>query len=214
MHCLAKHPQQRFASAAELVHAIRRWQHRRWWTGQALADRLGPGRFRLLAGAAVLLAVLIPVGFFVWFANWNSDGVKPSGMVIKDGTIPPTDKRRAAAYRDKNSDKGRDAAYRDKNSDQEDWQDWRVPDGTPARHDFSVQVELLRKVAGNSEKFRPYPKNKAGLYLIPEKPACGFASAWLGLLTSVYGMSTRTKNLSSFCPTNMKPITGWTRTSR
>jgi serine/threonine protein kinase len=61
MRCLARHPGNRFASAAELVQAIRRCQRRPWWTGRA----------GVLVGSAT--AALVLVALAIWYFNTGSE---------------------------------------------------------------------------------------------------------------------------------------------
>jgi serine/threonine protein kinase len=119
MRCLAKHPGQRFASAAELAQAIRRWQRRQRWRGLL--------SWRVLAGAAAALLVLASVA--VWFSTRK---VEPLPVPGQPSPVPPRDKRPVVK-----------ATPRDKSPAAKATP--RHPNGRPLRQNFSIQVEVAGK---------------------------------------------------------------------
>jgi serine/threonine-protein kinase len=171
LRCLAKSPTQRFASAAELVQAIRRWQRFRRWTGQELAERRGWPRLVPLVAAAVALLVLLPLGIYFLTANRDSD--RPDQLVDR-GQTPGGSRRQPT------DNKPTDPPRRQKpiervpvqNPPQEKQKiraTPRPPDGGDPRRDFPIQVELLKKVDGKAKEFQQWPVNHKGVYLIEDK---------------------------------------------
>jgi hypothetical protein len=148
LRCLAKHPGHRFASAAELVQAIRTCERRPGWMARHV--RL------LLAGTAATF--LLFGALVIWYiANRPADGTDadPGRAENKDTSVPP--KKDGPPVRPTQP-----AA--------------RHPNGRLLRHDFAIQVEVINKALDARGRYQIIEEEKIRFRI--QLPHAAYVGVW------------------------------------
>jgi hypothetical protein len=136
LRCLAKAPDDRFPSAAELAKAVRRCRRR----GLDLAFRLGRFRFRLAIGAAVVLLVLTPLALQV---GRHSPPADLAAVKLERRSEPEAGPAPAppAAGVERDGPRAAPMAMRPLTMNQKKVEAHHPVNGRPLRQDFALRVQ-------------------------------------------------------------------------